>query len=396
MGENGGVRVACIGLIVMVLLGVPGEIYGDVRLGPLSVTPYVNVSGTFTDNVFLTKSNKESDFYYSVLPGVKVRARPIGRHNFYLDYDVDISQFNEHTGADNVVQSLDAGLDLNLPRKFEIKLGNKFTYGADLPDSEGDETSQYYNNVARIEASYAFLDRFGIGLRYAHEFKDYERSRDEIDNFDTNTVGGMFRFRILRGTSALLEYTYSITDYRRDARARDENNYSHRINSGITWDITAKTRGTVRGGYVEKNYYALNREENAVFASANISHELTDHIILSITGIRNIFDTSNADDNIQFSTSYVSSQIAARLKHTYRKFTTNIGGGYIHDRYLHDDLRVGRKRKDDVWRGSLGIDYQMQRWIKLGVQYRYRTLNSNFDTEEYDENLVAFFVGLSM
>jgi hypothetical protein len=391
MGENGGLRVACIGLMVMVLLGVPGEIYGDVRLGPLSVTPYVNVSGTFTDNVFLTKSNKESDFYYSVLPGVKVRARPIGRHNFYLDYDADISQFNEHTGADYVVQSLGAGLDLDLPRKFGIRLGNRFTYGADLPDSEGDKTSQYYNNVARIEASYAFLDRFGIGLRYSHQFKDYERSRDEIDNFDTNTVGGMFRFRILRGTSALLEYTYSITDYRRDARARVENNYSHRINSGITWDITAKTRGTVRGGYVQTTYHRIDREDDSVYTSTNISHELTSHITISLIGIRSIFDTSNADDNIQFSTSYVSTQVAARLKHTYRKFTTNIGGEYIFDDYRHDDLLVGR-----IWRGSLSIDYQMQRWIKLGVKYRYTTLDSNFDTEDYDENLVAFFVGLTL
>jgi hypothetical protein len=396
MGENGGLRVACIGLIVMVLLGVPGEIYGDVRLGPFSVTPYVSASGTYTDNVFLTDRDEESDFYYSVLPGVKVRARPIGRHNFYLNYDADFSQFRDNTDANYVVHSLDTGLDLDLPGKFGIKLGDKITYGADLPDSEVDETAQYYNNVARIEASYAFLDRFGIGLRYSHEFKDYERSRDEIDNFDKNTVGGILRFRILRRTFMLAEYVYSITDYRRDARARVENNYSHRINSGITWDITAKTRGTVRGGYVQTTYHRIDREDDSVYMSANISHELTSHITISLIGIRNIFDTSNADDNIQFSTSYVSTQIAAKLKHTYRKFTTHIGGEYIFDDYRHDDLLVGRKREDDVWRGSLGVDYQMQRWIKLGVKYRYTTLDSNFDNEDYDENLVAFFVGLTL
>lgn len=395
MGDNGGLRGACIGVIVMVLLGFPGEIYGDVRLGPLSLTPYVNVSGTFTDNVFLTKNDKKSDFYYSLLPGVKVKARPIGRHNFYLNYDADISQFNKFTGADSVVQSLDAGLDLDLPKEFGIKLGDKITYGADLPDFEGDETAQYLDNLARIEASYTFFHRFGIGLRYGHEVKDYERSGDEIDNFDTNTVGGFFRFRILRRTSALLEYTYSITEYRKD-RARVENNYSNRINTGITWDITAKTRGAVRGGYVQTHYHVIDRKDDAIFTSANISHELTSHIIISLTGIRSIFDTSNADDNIEFSTSYVSNQVTAGLKHTYRKFTTSIGGDYIFDRYLHDDLRAGKKRKDYVWRGSAGIDYQMQRWIRLGVKYRYTNLNSNFDTEDYGENLVAFFVGLSL
>ncbi len=112
--------------------------------------------------------------------------------------------------------------------------------------------------------------------------------------------------------------------------------------------------------------------------------------------MRNVFDTSNADDNIQYSSSYLSNQVTVGLQHTYRKFTSSIGGDYIYDRYLHDDLNVGRKRKDSIWRGSAGIDYQMQRWIKLGVKYRYTNLNSNFNTEDYAENLVAFFVGLSL
>ncbi len=147
---------------------------------------------------------------------------------------------------------------------------------------------------------------------------------------------------------------------------------------------------------MQTRYHVIDRADDAVYASANISHELTSHITISLTGIRSIFDTSNADDNIEFSTSYVSSQVTARLQHTYRKFTTSIGGDYIFDRYLHDDLGGGGKREDQVWRGSAGIDYQMQRWIKLGVNYRYTNLNSNFDTEDYGENLVAFFVGLSL
>jgi hypothetical protein len=390
-------RLVSIGLIAVAFLGFPWEVDGGgLRLGPLIVTPYVTGSGTYTDNVFLTKRDKKSDFYYSILPGVKVSTKPIGGHNFYLDYNADISQFSSYSGADYVVQSLDAGIDLNLPRRSGLKLGDKITYGADLPDFKGDETSQYLSNLARIEASSTFFDRFGLGLWYSHALKDYERSRDEIDNFDTNTVGGFFRFRILRGTSMLAEYVYSITDYQKDSRAGVENNYSNRINTGITWDITAKTRGTVRAGYLNKQYYRVDREDDVIYASADISHELTNHIVLSITWVHDIFDTANADNNIQYSSSYRSNQVTAKLRHTYRKFTSSIGGDFIYDRYLHDDQGLGRKRKDYVWRGLVGVDYQMQRWIKLGLKYRYTDLNSNFDAEDYGENLVSLFVGLSM
>jgi hypothetical protein len=388
-------RFASIGLIVMAFLGFPCEMYGGgLRLGPLRIIPYITASGRYTDNVFLTGRNEKSDFSYSVLPGVKLRIPTLGRYGFHLNYEADYAQYDTHHEANYFVHSAEAALDLNLPKKFGVKLGDKITSGADLPDFEGDRKARYLSNRARIGTSYAFFDRYSLGLHYSHELKDYQRSVDEIDNFDTQALGGVFRFRILARTSMFIEYVYANTNYRKD---RDvENSYSNQITSGITWDITAKTHGTVRGGYVGKNYYALNREEDAVFASANISHELTSRTIFTLSGIRSVFDTSRADNNIIYSSSYLSNQVSAGLHHTYRKFTGGIGGDFIYDRYLHDDLRAMKERRDTVWRGSVGIDYQMQRWIKIGVQYRYTNLNSNFNTEDYVENLGVFLVGLTL
>jgi hypothetical protein len=382
-------RFASIGLIVMAFLGFPCEMYGgDLRLGPLRIIPYITASGRYTDNVFLTERNEKSDFSYSVLPGVKLRIPTIGRYGFHFNYEADYAQYDTHHEANYLIQSAEAALDLNLPKRFGVKLGDKITSGADLPDFDGDRKARYLSNVARIGTSYAFFDRFNLGLHYSHEFKDYQRSEDEIDNFDTHALGGVLRFRML------FEYGYATTNYRKDRVV--ENSYSNQVNSGITWDITAKTHGTVRGGYVEKNYYALNRKEDAVFASANISHELTSRTIFTLSGIRSVFDTSQADDNINYSSSFLSNQVSATLRHTYRKFTGGIGGDFIYDRYLHDDLRAMKRRRDTVWRGSVGIDYQMQRWIKMGVQYRYTNLNSNFSNEDYVENLGVFLVGITL
>lgn len=388
-------RFASIGLIVMAFLAFPCEMYGgDLRLGPLRIIPYITASGRYTDNVFLTERNKKSDFSYSVLPGVKLRIPTLGRYGFHINYEADYAQYDTYHEANYLVQSGEAALDLNLPRRFGVKLGNKITSGADLPDFEGDRKARYLSNIARIGTSYVLFDRFSLGLHYSHELKDYQRSEDEIDNFDTHALGGLFRFRILARTSMFLEYGYATTSYRKDRVV--ENSYSNHINSGITWDITAKTHGTVRGGYVEKNYYARNRKEDAVFASADISHELTSRTIFTLRGIRSVFDTSQADDNINYSSSYLSNQVSATLRHTYRKFTGGIGGDFIYDRYLHDDLRAGTRRRDTVWRGFVSIDYQMQRWIKIGVQYRYTNLNSNFANEDYVENLGSIFVGLTL
>jgi hypothetical protein len=393
-GGNGGLRLVSIGLIVTALLGFPYDIYGSIRLGPLNITPYVIARGSYTDNVFLTKRDKKADFYFSVLPGVKFRMRPIGRHGFYLNYEADFASYGTYDEANYFVQSADAALDLDLPKGFRLKVGDKITSGADPPDFEGDRTAPYLYNQARIESTYTFLDRFTLGVKYAHKLKDYKRSGDEIDNFDSNTLAGSLGFRILARTSMLVEYTYSATDYRK-LRTRD-NSYSNIINSGITWNITPKTRGAVRGGYVVRDYYVLNRRDDALYVAADISHEITSRTIFTLNALRDVVDTSRADNNLRFSSSYVSNQVWATLRHTYRKFTGGIGGDYIYDRYLHDDLIPGKKRRDHLWRGWVGIDYQMQRWIKLGVKYRFTDLNSNFDSEDYTESLISGFVTLSL
>jgi hypothetical protein len=387
-------RLVSIGLIVTALLGFPYGTYGSIRLGPLNITPYVITRGSYTDNVFLTKRNQKADFYFSVLPGLKFRLRPIGRHGFYLNYEADYARYGTYDEADYFVHSADAALDLDLPKGFRLKIGDKITSGADPPDFEGDRTAPYFHNRARIEGTYTFMDRFTLGLKYAHELKDYKRRGDEIDNFDTYTGAGSLRFRILARTSMLLEYTYSATDYRK-ARTT-QNSYASIINTGITWDITPKTRGGVRGGYVVRDYYVLDRREDTVYVSADISHEITSRTIFTLRALRDVFDTSLADDNLRFSSSYYSNQVSSTLRHTYRKFTGSIGGDYIYDRYLHDDLVAGKKRRDHVWRGWAGIDYEMQRWIKLGVKYRYTDLDSNFDSEDYIENLISGFVTLSL
>jgi hypothetical protein len=369
--------------------------FAGIRFGPLNITPYVSTSGTYTDNAFLTKRDKKADFYYSVLPGVKLNVRPIGRHGFYLNYDVDYARYDTYGEADHFVQSADVALDLDLPKELRLKLGDKIVSGADPPDFEGDRTAPYIYNIARVEASYTFFDRIGLGVNYAHELKDYYQHRtDEVDNFDSNTVGGDLRFRILARTSILLGYAYSATDYRKHRTT--ENSYTNIINSGVTWNITAKTRGVVRGGYVVKDYYELDRTEDAAYISADISHEITTRTIFTLSGIRSVFDTSQADNNIIYSSSYLSNQFSATLQHTYRKLTGSIGGDYIYDRYLHDDLNAGKKRKDHVWRGGAGIDYQMQKWVKLGLKYRYTNLDSNFVNEDYAENLVSLFVTFSL
>jgi hypothetical protein len=145
---------------------------------------------------------------------------------------------------------------------------------------------------------------------------------------------------------------------------------------------------------METDYDQLNRTDDAFTYYVKLTHQLRPKTTLTIEGVRLILDTSRADDNLTFSNSYVSTQVAGTLSHRYRKFTGRLRADYIQDDYLYDDIAAGRKRKDDLFRAEFGVDYAFRKWLKLGGSYRYSRLNSNFETVEYEENTFLFFCSL--
>src|SRR5262249_3594944 len=53
-------------------------LYAPAPQGPLSLTPSLTISEQFNDNVFLTHSNKRSDFITQFTPGVALQAQQPG------------------------------------------------------------------------------------------------------------------------------------------------------------------------------------------------------------------------------------------------------------------------------------------------------------------------------
>ena len=74
-----------------------------------------------------------------------------------------------------------------------------------------------------------------------------------------------------------------------------------------------------------------------------------------------------------------------------RHFSGNIFGSYRNSEYIEttDD------REDEITRAGLGLKLQALEWMSLGLNYAYRSVDSDEDEEEYDENRVIFRITLS-
>lgn len=378
------------GLVVCLLAPSSHGEAEDGRVSSLSVHPYLSASAGYTDNVYLTKRNEESDSFYLISPGVKV-ILPIERHSVSFDYTLDRYIYRHEDGADRTIHNATGALDLNPNKRLNVQIKDQFISSEDPPDFEGDRTSPYISNTPSIDALYDIGSRLSVGAGYSYEDKRYDRSVDRLDDYDQNRAGGRIYYRFLPKVSLVAVYRYSKRDY--DKRGVDDSD-SHRVEGGITWKIGPKSTGTARVGYMETDYDRLNRTDDSLSYFVDLSHQLRPKTTLVVEGVREIQDTSRADDNIAFSNSYVSTQIFGAVSHRYRKLTGRLRLGYINDDYLHDDLALGRKRKDDLFSVEFGVDHAFRRWLTLGGSYRFSRLNSNFDTQEYEENVFLAYCSL--
>jgi len=377
-------------LIVLFFVRSPNGLAANIHIGSLDIHPHVSASAGYSDNVFLTATEEKSDTFYLVSPGIEL-ILPIRKHTLSFDYTLDSYTYQDREETDRTIHNATGKVDLNPLDRLNVQIHDAFTRSEDQPDFPGDRTSPFIWNRAGADAAYDIGSRFAVGVGYRHGTKRYDRSADRIDDYEDNGLSGRIYYKILPKTSFLVVYQYSVRDYE---KRRLQDNDSHRAEGGVTWEIGPKSSGTARVGYMRTDYDDLDRTDEALSYSVSLTHQLRPKTTLAVEGVREILDTSNADDNIPFSNDYISTQIAGILSHSYRKFTGRLKAGYIWDDYLHDDIATGRKRRDNLFIGEVGIAHALRKWLNLGGSYRYIRLNSNFDTEEYEEN--SFLVYLSV
>ena len=66
--------------------------------------------------------------------------------------------------------------------------------------------------------------------------------------------------------------------------------------------------------------------------------------------------------------------------------------GYRWDDYPDEEPD---ERTDKTMFGSVGIEYQALRWMFLNLEYTYRDLDSDEDSDDYTENRVIFSITLT-
>lgn len=263
---------------------------GSAKAGEWRVTPRVVAQTDYTDNLFLEDEDQESDFIFSVNPGVKVSGR--GRR-FKLDLDYSLenllyasnSEFNAtnhqlHTdGKMELVEDyfyLDALADVG-QRSASIN-GQRPIDNISVTDNRVDY--EYYRVSPYFRHDFSGVMNSNVRYsanRYSDDYGDTSADPAASDTSDNNSEGWDASLTSGREFTRLtwgLFYNY----YQQDqARGLDQNadptvgeDKRESANADFSYAFSENWSGLLRGGYEENDIGGQERSDNGSYTSAGI------------------------------------------------------------------------------------------------------------------------------
>lgn len=330
----------------------------------------------YTDNVFNSNTDERSDFSTTLSPGLKILfPRQKKNYKFEFLYQADIERFSRYTSENAENHKVNGEFDYKSPAGIEISLSDKFTRSHDPRGVNiGEELDFYRDNVFSTSVAYSFAERFKIRFDYTNHLVDYEADRNSFRDRTDNSLSGYLYYKFLPKTSAFIEYEYLDVDFRESG---DFDSTENHFFGGITWEVTGKTKGTIKAGYGTKDFKGEIKGFRGYLTEVNIDHNFTPRHSIKIMAIRRTNET-----NIFGSDYFVTTGLAVDY---FQRLTGKITAR-INASYGRDSFRGEFARRDDTWTGGIGLIYDIRKWLITEAGYLYTNRNSTFDEFDYKNN----------
>jgi polysaccharide biosynthesis protein VpsM len=374
------------------------------------VHPFLGVTEYWTDNVLNTKKDKQSDFITLLSPGIwltvphvyekllsisssnpspggyslsRYNPETFTRYQTYLFYNADI-EFHNRESAGNAVSHKAEGLfQYNLRGGLSFELVDQFLASHDAWGTGiSNEIDKFRTNLANLIVTYNTQNRLMFRLDYANYLVDYAASRNKFRDRNDNSLTAYIFYKLRPKTSLFYEYAFINVDYRNDIVS---NSNEHNQFVGIQWDVTAKSKGSVKAGYGLKNFKDSGIDDSRnIILEAQIDHKLSPKtsIILNVS-------RKTEEPNISTTNYVLSDSISAEYRQRLTgKITFDAQASYARDRY-HNDLSYGgvtKELKDDYYMSMLAFQYRFREWLQIDTGYIFNLRDSSFSDFDYTSN----------
>lgn len=381
-------------------MGIPGRgpepsVAGSFPVGPLNVFPGVDLAQGYDDNLFWTASNRTSSAYTVVSPYVRAEAKS-GANTYSGTLRLANGHFWNSSKDNYTDYSFIGNGDLVFDGRTGLKLRAEFRHGHDprgSTDRAFTSTPDQYNNyglggVFRYGAPGAQgrieIDAGAFARRYTNN-----HDTTDVSNRNTWLAGGTFFWRAMPRTEVLIQARHTNINYTDDSspgptQSSGENTYY----LGLKWEATAKTTGTVKVGYMTKNFDSSQfKDYSGTSWEAGVRWSPLTYSVFDLVTSRVTTEATGVGSAI------VSNNYAVSWNHAWNsRLRTQALAGYRHD----DFLDSSPSRVDRTSTFGAKVSYDFRRWLLFGAEYTHTDRNSTLNFDDYKRNLFLLTVGATL
>ena len=377
-------------LLLVMFIPAPARGAGNLHIGPLEIHPYVSVRESYNDNIYATANERKADSITTTIPGLRLDLL-FRTHELVLDYNAVSTNHATYTADDTTDQNARGLLDLRLGSQFGLSLSDFYTENHEPRGSSSTGfIEKYINNAAAASASYQLADVSKVEIGYTRNTWDFKTSK--FRDREENMTSVYLYYQLLPKTSAFIAYDHKIVDFN-SISSQDLNNDVDNESLGITWAITEKSKGTIKVGYLQKNFTKSSKTDYTTWTtSVDLNHELSDYTSLTLISQRMVNEA-----NFQGINYLVSTGAYAELRHKFiKKLTAVVKGSLGTDDFSDAVPPETKKRQDLTTMGGMGLKYLIQDWLEAVIDYSHTNRNSNLDANDYWGNSYMFTINVAL
>lgn len=375
----------------------------------------LSLSGIYTDNVLNSKDNKESDFstilspaIWLVLPYAKEELAPLALSvrspggnlisrqwpvspfhylaSLYYRADIPLTSSSGHLRYGKTPAQTVSGKLLIAGARFSLLAEDQYEFSFSQQEAGDitnvDEIDRYDSNYLGVTLAYDTLNRLLLRGGYSYFLTKYRSDTSDFRDRQDNNFFVSLSYRMSPKMSLLAEYRYFDISY---DHASDLDSHEQYLLGGISWDITAKSRGILKLGYGGKDFnHSLGSHDYFTF-ELQLDHRFTPKTSVTCIAYRKPTETDVRD--MAFS---MTNGLEVKLQHilTARLSTT---AGFIFEQDEYEKTPTATESVDsDIYETYLALQYEFRRWLKAAVGYSYTVKNASPSDLEYRTNTWYF------
>jgi hypothetical protein len=351
----------------------------------------LTVRGVWDDNIFISHTDKVSDYYFAIEPVITIGVGDIeGRNRSYLtlSYMPSAILFVDHSDQDafNNLINLSAGyttgrLTLTLNESIALlqsaNLNSFFDTTGLWANTDASAPTRMNIFYTSLTANYALTPKISLQGEFSSPSYAYPGHISDYTVAAGLYVYYNFRPKLSVGIGGTFGYNWV------DNPTTDQ--YWEQINLRLNYQLRSKV-GLYASAGVEFRQFDGNRNtyDSPVF-EVGVSYDPFSGTFLTLAAGRRIYN-SGFSPNQDFASTYVVGRLQQRLFH---RFYFGLGAGYENSDYFSTDRNTNARGNQDYWFIEPSVDVIINRWLSAGVYYLHRESSASEDFFSWEDNQVG-------